>query len=299
MEYKSNEIKVGFVVLVSLVLLIVFLVSIFGLSIGKETKTYVTHLNYIGGIEKGSLVKFGGMDVGLVKDVSLPKGNGTKITIKLEVDEKTPVRTNSRAFMTSVGLMADKHIEITPGSVDSSLLPAGSLLKSKEVLGFSQMAEPMSEMSDKMQVLMDRVIDMFNDENRDHLASMMNNMDVMFEKGGGQFLQMIKNMDTLTANLADISSDLNRLMDRNGESFDKTISHLETTAQQTSVLIQDLRKSLTQFNALISANGSNLSEIVENFQYASQNFEEFTKMIKARPWLLIRKSAPPKRNVGN
>jgi hypothetical protein len=36
---------------------------------------------------------------------------------------------------------------------------------------------------------------------------------------------------------------------------------------------------------------------MENFQYASQNKEEFTRTVKERPWLLIRKDAPPERKL--
>ena len=38
-------------------------------------------------------------------------------------------------------------------------------------------------------------------------------------------------------------------------------------------------------------------EIMENFQYASQNFEEFSRLVKERPWLLVRKDAPPERKM--
>jgi len=299
MEYKSNEIKVGLVVIISVGLLVGFLVSIFGLNLGKETKTYVTHLNYIGGIQKGSLVKFGGMDVGLVKDISLPEGGETQIGVVLEIDSKTPVHMDSEAYLTSVGIMADKHIEISPGTRGAPLLPDGSVLPGKEVLGFTQMTEPMSALTEKMQVLLDRVAEMFNDENRTHLTSMMASMDELMADGGKQFVQLMTNLDTLTANMATMSSDLKQLMDNNGENFEQTIGHIESTTKETGELIRDLRKTLGQFELLMTTNGGSLVEIMENFQYASQNFEEFTKMVKERPWLLVRKDAPPVRKVGN
>jgi hypothetical protein len=52
-----------------------------------------------------------------------------------------------------------------------------------------------------------------------------------------------------------------------------------------------------QLNQLVSSNSSSLQETMANFESASQNFEQFSRTIKERPWNLIRKSAPPEREL--
>ncbi|MFQ5822652.1 MAG: MlaD family protein [bacterium] len=297
MEFKANEIKAGLMIFLSLCFLILFLVVIFGIDIGEKTKEYQIYFKYIGGISKGSLVKYGGMDVGYVSEITLPNSNESKIAIKIQIDEKTPVRVDSKAFITSVGIMADQHIEITTGTLGADLLPPGIVIDSKEVLSFSQMAEPLSELNTQLQELITRVVDIFNEENRTHFTSIMENMDNLLVDGQKHFSKLVTNLEELSGQLAKLSKDLNELMVKNKGNFDLTLAHLKSTTEETSQLISELRTTLSNFQSILMTNNNNFNEIMENFQFASQNLEEFTRMVKERPWLLVRKAAPPERKL--
>ncbi|MFQ5768957.1 MAG: MlaD family protein [bacterium] len=297
MDFKANEIKAGLMIFASTAIFILLLVAIFGINLGEKTKEYHTYLKYIGGIQKGSLVKYGGMDVGYVTEIDLPGSKETKIGIKIKVDEKTPVRINSKAYVTSIGIMADQHIEISTGSPDAALLPPGSLLDSKDVLSFTQMAEPFGELNTQLQELMTRVVDLFNEENRSHLASMLENVDTLIIDGEKQFINIVQNLDALSSHLAALSSDIDELLEKNKGNLNETLAHLESTTNETSKLISDMRSTLTVLENMMTTNSTSLIEIMENFQYASQNLEEFTRIVKERPWLLVRKAAPPQRKI--
>ncbi len=294
---KSNEIKAGATIVVSAIILVAFLIVIFGVDFGEQTKEYQTYLNYIGGIQQGSLVKYGGMDVGSVTEIALPEGDNIQIRLKIKIDDKTPVRIDSKAFVTSIGIMADQHIEISAGSLDSPLLPAGSVIQSKEVLGFAQMAEPLGELNEQVQELLTRVSDVFNEQNREHIGNVLANFDNIMTQGQKQFLSVVQNLDNLTAHMASISEDLNELMDKNKGNFDQTLGHLQKTTEETTKLITDIRQTMRTLENILSANTTSIVDIMENFQYASQNMEEFTRTVKERPWLLIRKDAPPERKL--
>jgi len=297
MEVSSNEVKAGVIIIAGVGLLVVFLVLIFGVDFGEQTKNYTTKLAYVGGIEVGSLVKYGGMDVGSVTKLDFADQDKSKIRVHIKVKEDTPVRTDSEAYVTSIGIMANQHIELSAGSQDAPLLPPGSELESKEVLSFTQMAEPMGELSAKVQDLMDQVILIFDEQNREHFASMMANMDKILAEGGDQFVNMVNNMDQLTSNLSTISADLKQLMDKNKGNFDETLKHLEETTGETSALISEMRTTLKNFETMLSGNSASVVEIMENFQFASQNLEQLSRLLKERPWLLVRKAAPPERKV--
>ena len=299
MAYNSNEIKVGMMLIATAVILAVFLVAIFGIDYGKETKEYYTYLKYVGGITNGSLVKYNGMDVGRIAEVQLPEdiASDNRIRLKLSVDAHTPVRENSQAYITSIGIMTDNHIELSPGSPDAAMLPPGSTIDSKEVPGFTQMTEPLSQLSGTAEELMTRVADMFNDENREHIASMLAQFDRVVTQSSDDVLRMVANVDSLTNSLAEISSEMAGMLTDNRRNLDSTLAHIETTTRETTELINELRATLVQARAMMSQNGNNFAEIMDNFQYASQNLEEFSRIIKERPWLLVRKSSPPERKL--
>jgi phospholipid/cholesterol/gamma-HCH transport system substrate-binding protein len=299
MEYKANEIKVGIMLLVALTALVIFLVAIFGVDFGEEYNHFHTRLKYVGGIEAGSLIKYNGMDVGEVTEITLPDFSSpdNTIALKFQVQKGTPVRIDSKAFVSSIGIMRDQHIEITPGSPGAPPLPSGSEIESKEVISFMQMAEPLGEMSERAQALIDRLADIFNDQNRMHFSSMMANMDTMVENSSEQLVQLVSNLDKLSGNLVSISEELNALIDNNSENIEQTLANLESTSSESSELLKQMRNNLNQVESMMSANGESLMEMIDNFQYASQNLEEFTRILKERPWLLVRKAAPPERKV--
>lgn len=299
MEFKSNEVKAGLMISVSVVVLITFLIAIFGIEFGKDTKEYQTRLEYVGGILRGSLVKFGGMDVGKVTGIYLPDaaGDDTKITVAITVAAETPIRIDSEAYLTATGLMKDQHIEISPGSPSAALLPSGSTLNSREVLSFTQMAEPLGQLSDQAQELMARFSDIFNEDNRAHFSSVIAGMDTLLSDGRANLLGMVDNLEHLTANLSNLSSDFNELLTSNRGNFDGTFAQLQETTEETTKLISDLRRTLGVFENMMSSNTTNIVEIMENFQFASQNLEEFTRILKERPWLLVRKAGPPQRKT--
>lgn len=299
MEYSNNEVKVGAMLMIGFTLLLVFLVAIFGVDWNKSTHEYHTELKQIPGIVEGSVVKFGGMDVGHVSAISLPETNNQapRIRLTLQVNDKTPVRVNSVAYVTSIGIMADQHIEISPGTPDASLLPSGGLLESKEVLSFAQMAEPFGQLSAQLEELINRINDTLSEENRRHISSMLAGMDTLMNDGGSRFVQVVDNLDKLTVNLAEASNNLNALMAENRDNLNETLTHLEASAKETTALIADLRHSLEQLETVVSSNGVSILEMMENFQYTSQNLEEFSRAVKERPWLLVRKSAPPQRKL--
>ncbi len=297
MDYQATEIKAGLVIFASLAILIAFLVAIFGIDYGKETKEYVTFLENVAGISEGSLVKYGGLDVGHVSAVTLPEGGEGRIKLKLTVDQKTPVKVDSKAFVTSVGIMADNHIEISPGSPNADLLPPGSVLPSKEVLGFSQMAEPLAELNAQLQELLVRVTDLFNAENRGHLNSMLSAADSLMSGSGGKIEGALTNLEAVTANLASLSGELRELLEKNRGSLQNSLVHIDSTTYEMARVVAQFRDTLSQLDQMMAQNSGNLVQIMENFQYVSQNLGEFTRMVKERPWLLVRKAAPPERKL--
>lgn len=299
MEYSSKEIKVGFMVVMGFTILVVFLIAIFGIKWQDDTKEYKTYLKSIPGIVEGSLVKYGGMDVGHIAKIDLPDANNIDATIRLtlKINKNTPVRENSFAYVTSISFMAQQHIEISPGSLDAQLLVGGADLEGKEVPNFMQMAEPFEDLSEDAGILIGQLTKLLNDENLKHVNSMVANIDTVLIAGGDNFLGLMANMEEISGNLTQVSADLNELMTNNKGNFDETLKYVQTTTAETSELIKVLRKTIGEFESLVAANGSSIIEIMENFQYASQNFEEFTRAVKERPWLLVRKAAPPERDL--
>ncbi|WNG43150.1 MCE family protein [Archangium minus] len=134
----SNEqrlaLRVGIFVAVAMGLagLIVFL-------IGQETRFFEREVRYhayfenVEGLTEESPVWLGGLEVGRVEGVRFPSKPGEKrleVQLKLSAKHAQRVRVDSVARLASQGVLGDKAVDITLGSLDKAPLEPGSEIQS-------------------------------------------------------------------------------------------------------------------------------------------------------------------------
>ena len=55
----------------------------------------------------------------------------------MQVDPGTPVKTNSMARISSLGFLGENYVEVSPGTRNAPLLPAGSEIPAMEIVQLS------------------------------------------------------------------------------------------------------------------------------------------------------------------
>ncbi|MFH0910011.1 MAG: MlaD family protein [Planctomycetota bacterium] len=124
-ETKKMEMAIGtFVIAAGLVvaLLILFLGDTFNPF--RETYTVVVHINHVGDLRTGAPVKLGGVRIGRVKDISLPKGGAILVTAT--IDKTVPLNDRTEAMIATSGLVGDTFLEFT--SAEGAPLPTEGTL---------------------------------------------------------------------------------------------------------------------------------------------------------------------------
>jgi phospholipid/cholesterol/gamma-HCH transport system substrate-binding protein len=297
MQYHSREIKAGLLVVGSLIVLLIFLVTITKVDWRKTENEYTARFGYIGGIEAGSMVRYGGFLVGTVTDLYLAPDDNTKLEVLLSIDSRTPVRKSSEALITSISLMGEYYIEITPGVTTDELLPPGGILRTRDVPSFSRMSEPLMNVSDQMTLLLERSNDLLSDENRRRFSNILAHADTLVSVNADDIAGMISNLNALTLQMQSLSMKLDRIMGDNTANLQTTFAQMNQTMARADTVLNTLNQTMGQLHQLVTSNSSSLQETLANFESASHNFEQFSRTIKERPWNLIRKSAPPEREL--
>jgi len=295
MNYTRNEIKAGLMVIGSGILFILFIVIISGLEITRSMKNYTIFLKHTGGVVVGSLVRYGGMEIGKVTRVEISDKDNSFIEIDVKIDEKAPVKTDSEACLSAVGLLGDYYIEISAGSPEAPELPSGSIIKSRETTQFTQLTQPVEEISARLQVLIDRFNDLINDQSRQHVASMIASLDTLLTGNVQNINEIMNNLNATTADFQKISFNLNRLIENNDLKIDSTWNMINQTVLELHQLALQLQTATAHLNQVVQARDENLAAILEKVEQTTDNLEKFSKIIKDQPWSLIRKSAPPPR----
>lgn len=116
METKGYYAAVGFFVIV---LSAIGIIIGLWLSVGLNTKTYTEYAIYmqesVAGLSLSAPVKYNGVDVGTVKNISLLPADPNQVLIVIAVEINTPVNTATRATLRMQGVTGIAYIELSGG----------------------------------------------------------------------------------------------------------------------------------------------------------------------------------------
>lgn len=300
-DSRSAEIKAGLLVVIAVAIFFGFLFLIAGVGLKPEMKKYIARFGYSNGIQPGSHVRLGGVLVGKVDKVYFPEDDKTRIEVLLSVKKDAPVRQNSEAFITSIGIMGDYYVEITPGSLDAPLLPDGSILQSKDVPSLVQfgarLSEPLERITYQLETLFAQLNNILTDQNTQHVRSLVMNMDSLVVQNQTNLKEITSNLAGLTDNLQELTGRIDTMMQNNSVHLTTALERFTSSMAHADSLLVELVKTTSQLNYILTSNETNFYEVLENLQDASDNFEAFSRRLKEQPWSLLRKSALPRREL--
>lgn len=95
----------------------------------------------VAGLNEGAEVRVGGMHKGTVRSIILPKRPDGRIVVGMDLakDTQTVVRKDSVAAIQSEGLLGDKYIEVSFGTMDADALKGGETIDSKPPLDIADL----------------------------------------------------------------------------------------------------------------------------------------------------------------
>lgn len=317
MEPRREQAFVGLFVLVAAGVLVFTVFTLTGAFSGSAP-TYRAMFPFAGGLEPGAAVRYaGGPRVGRVEQLRLDPKDPARVEITFTVRPGTPVKTDSTVKIMSLSPLGENHLEITPGSAQSSAAPPGSLLHSEPYVDFNAITGQLNALGPKVAELVDtlnaragdlketvtRVNDLMNAQNRANLRASLSHVRGMLEEDRPHIKSSLEHVDTATAKLGPLLDD-----------FKKTVADAQQALEHADAMIgedrPELRQALKQLQqALVSArsvtaqldrtldaNSENIDELLENLRHTSENLKEFTDTIKSRPSALLRSSMPKDPN---
>jgi phospholipid/cholesterol/gamma-HCH transport system substrate-binding protein len=314
MSKGNEEVKVGVVVTIAVVFFLVALVFVGGVNLLRKHKSeYKTFFKFAGGLEPGSLVRYGGLKVGTVKSAELDKNDSTRIEVVLQVDPDTPIKVNSVARISSLGFLGENYVEVSPGTATAPRLKSGSVIQSMEIVQLSDVfnnvnnitvnaTKLVNDLDDQVLVLAknaNQLINNLNDvvspENKQHFTSVLANTDEMLKTSKPHIENTLSNLDTVTAKMNPVLDNINVTIGKANNLTDHLDSMLVEDRPAIRQSLQNLQTSLAaaeqlidQLNETLGSNRGNLDETLENIRITSQNLKEFTDTVKQHPYSLIR-----------
>jgi len=315
--HRAEEIKVGLFVLAALVLLLAAFALVGGVNLFQAPKNvYTLRTKFAGGIESGSPVRYAGMKVGRVEKLAFDPEESGRAVVTITVDPQTPVRQDSTAKITSLGMLGENYVEISAGSKDKLALPSGSEIPTKESVQWGELVDTFGGATDEAKALLadarprvnkalDNINDLTNEENRRRVRESLRKIDEILTDAKPRLKSIMANADNASAK---IDKFMDEIKDTRAQ-LDTLLANWNNLAKDDDAEVQrtlrELRKTLAraegameEVRRLLVANRDQIDTTLENLEVSTENIREITDTIKQRPSSVVWSKDPPDRKPG-
>jgi len=306
MVSKAQKFRLGLFLIFSITLLIIFLVLVIGRKILEKRDVYyiIYKDTSVSGLQLGGAVKYHGINVGRVDDISIDKEDVSKIIITISMKAGTPIKIDVQATLAPIGITGLKQIELIGGSNEAKLLKPGSKIPSgkSSLENITGKAEIVAE---KAELILNNLIELTNKTNRKKVENILANVDTIIAQNKVPVKNIIANLDTTSYYVSKLLESGSEAMTKVNEILNsQQLNHILTNADSISTALAeaDLKKMLNNLNETISqANEAithidltvlksreNLVTTIETLKETMDYLNEFSRQISENPAILLR-----------
>jgi len=331
MNRKSQSIRLGIFLFISSLFLIFLIVFFAARQWFEKTDTYYIayHDVSVGGLEVGSPVKYLGISIGIISDISIDPQDINSIVVELSVEDGTPIKQDTQADIVTMGITGLKAIEIRGGTNQAEFLKKGDYINAgtsttEEITGKANIiAEKAEKVINNLQIF--TAADNLNKftaaaDNINRLAVQFNittqMLDSMIRDNRASVTETVQTARRITSSLDTTSQSFNEAMASinkviQGDTIQLILGNAYEISQKLSeselkILIQNLADMTEQTKVLLykidqelDMNSQEFSTSVQLLRSTLSNLEETSNKINSDPSILVRgfedKNIPDRR----
>ncbi len=281
-------------------LLVVFAMIPVGFKLTNQTASYYTNFKgdqSLSGLEEGADIKFRGVRIGKVGEISYNPDNLSVIRAEFRIQDDFPVKTDMHAETGLVGITGLRYVEILGGSDSAEVLPPGSEIPSQ--------ASPLAQLTGKADALVAKV------------ELLLNNLAVMTHPDSiAGIKKIIDNVAVITADaksfVRDVSPEVKAVAQSSRETVDRvnliaadvknltgTLSENVDAQRLSEILVvidstaQSLKALSENLDLTIRQTREDFTVSMENLRETMETANELSKVLAENPSLILRND--PKR----
>jgi phospholipid/cholesterol/gamma-HCH transport system substrate-binding protein len=268
--FGAKALRAGLFLIVSILSFMLII-----LSLGERAKmftkmvTYKTKFKNVSGLAMGADVSIAGVLIGDVAKIELPSDvtdHYIIVEFKVEKDKTKWIRKDTRTWIKTMGLLGDKYIELTQGSVTEEPLPPGSFIESIPVVSVDEVLKKGDNMVDNFMVLIATAREVVEKVNRGE--GLLGRL-VTDEELSKSFTDDAKDMITRVRNIVDKVD--------NGQGALGVLINDRKSADEIMDNLKNFSHTLKDIGETIDRGESLAGRILMDEKQGTQMFENFTK----------------------
>jgi phospholipid/cholesterol/gamma-HCH transport system substrate-binding protein len=305
---KAERIRLGIFILTVSLLILSTAAFLIGKKITEKFTPYKTRFSEsVDGLNPGAKVKLNGIVVGQVTSLEVDSEDLTSVVVNFEVAAGTPVKTTMTAnLIGGISLTGLKSIELSGGSPKDQNAKKGDFIISS-VSGLKQITGRAENIAEKIEGLLNNLLEVTNSYNQKKIASIANNLEkstaridsvlsANFKEINGiprQTALFLENSNAAITELKTLERDMTLAIariDSLAMRTDRKIQNLPLEAAIKSA--NDAAKSIELLakrgDQLIYRNQEDLSVSARYLRESVQNLNDLSRQVRENPSLLIR-----------
>ena len=260
-------------------------------------RKYEARFESVAGLNAGDEVRYGGLPVGSVTSIELDTADATRIVVHFRVRKRAPVRTDTRASITQVGLLGEPYLNLRPGSADALPMPVGGTLLSDDNLSFQDAMTQLARFFEHSDTLFAGVQRFSSTNPWDRLDRTLRRFDELLVNTARNADRVAARLDTASGQLSTVLTHTDRLIG----SIDSTVKgagpgvgaaqrEALATLRETRALVADVRSALQQ--------GGGVDQLMRDLAIATDNLARLSTRLERDPTSVLKRRALPRKTAG-
>lgn len=266
--------KLGIFIFLGSVLLIV---GIFMLGnkdqLFASTFTVRAYFQNTEGLRNGASVRFGGIDVGAVKQIKIMNDTTGRVELSLRVlnSVRNFIKKDSRASIETEGLVGNKVVILTMGSDEADVVADGGLILSKEPLSFADVIEETQGILSYTKDMTKNLAEIIAKINRGEgtIGKVLNDEELYYAA-----TDITKSAEKSLTSLSEDLKQIISLFDQLGIGVKDVVSNVNNVVTSIDTLLAGVSEGQGVLGSLMtdkSVDSKNLNKIIENLVQVSED----------------------------
>ena len=301
---RSPELKVGITVVVAIAIFVALLFSTGECDLFRSGYYITVIFDSAAGLVPDAKVLYAGVRAGGVESVEWFKPEGSDqlmVEVVLWLEETVVVREDSVIAIRMKGLMADKYVDITPGTPDSPVVPPDSTLHGERSIGMDELFESAGSVTIKIGDALADISAIFDEETVAqikstvaHIDSVAGELDKLIQASAGEISASLKNLRQITDDISRITASAARItLDIEG-TLSRSLPRLESAVESIDYAAAHTANAVDRINDIVATIASG-EGTVGRLIYDDSVYVDFTETLQKAKTLLDNIIEDPRR----
>ncbi|MDX2091556.1 MAG: MlaD family protein [Kofleriaceae bacterium] len=271
---RARALRVGAFAVMACALFVLALVLFTGLQLWNHRIRYqIVFDESVYGLETGARVYFNGIAVGAVTELGVPPEDPRLARVVIEVDEATPVTSDTIAVLRYAGITGLKVIDLSNTSATASPLAPGARITARQ-----------------------SALDRFTDE-AERLLEESTRMLAQINELAASGAQVVDNLVQLTSReeAGRVLEDARRVLASLSAAGSKLEAVIGEAGPRLNAAMKSLDEAATRAAALLDS--PNARGVLADLRKASRDLKEFAREVRQRPSRLLLSQPQPERKL--